>query len=41
MGTQIVAHTSADSLTPFGQHGKVEWYIGPSLEHYQCLKCYF
>ena len=41
MGTQIVAHTSADSRTPFGQHGKVGWYIGPSLEHYRCWKCYF
>jgi hypothetical protein len=34
MGTQIVAHTSADCCMPFGQHGKVGWYIGPSLEHY-------
>jgi hypothetical protein len=41
MGTQIVAHTSADTRTPFGAHGKVGWYIGPSLEHYRCWKCYF
>ncbi|KAI2504487.1 Reverse transcriptase (RNA-dependent DNA polymerase) [Fragilaria crotonensis] len=41
MGTQIVAHTSADTRTPFGEHGKVGWYIGPSLEHYRCWKCYF
>jgi hypothetical protein len=40
-GTQIVAHTSADSHMPFGHYGKVGWYIGPSLEHYQCWKCYF
>jgi hypothetical protein len=41
MGTQIVAHTTAGSRTSFGAHGKVGWYIGPSLEHYQCWKCYF
>jgi hypothetical protein len=41
MGTQIVAHTTADSSTSFGANGKVGWYIGPSLEHYQCWKCYF
>jgi hypothetical protein len=41
MGTQIVAHTSANTRTPFGEHGKVGWYIGPSLEHYHCWKCYF
>ena len=41
MGTQVVAHTSADSRTPFGEHGKVGWYIGPSMEHYRCWKCYF
>ena len=40
MGTQIVAHTSADACTTFGEHGKVGWYIGPSLEHYRCWKCY-
>jgi hypothetical protein len=39
--TQIVAHSSADARTPFGEHGKVGWYIGPSLEHYRCWKCYF
>jgi hypothetical protein len=40
-GTKIVAHVAADSRTTFGEHGKVGWYIGPSLEHYRCYKCYF
>ena len=40
-GTKIVAHTSSEARTPFGEHGKVGWYIGPSLEHYRCWKCYF
>ena len=41
MGTQIIAHTPAETRTTFGEHGKVGWYIGPSLEHYRCWKCYF
>ena len=41
MGTQIIAHTPAETRTPFGEHGKVGWYIGPSLEHYRCWRCYF
>jgi hypothetical protein len=40
-GTKVVAHVSADTRTTFGQHGQVAWYIGPSLEHYRCYKCYF
>lgn len=40
-GTKVVAHMAADTRTSFGQHGKVGWYIGPSLEHYRCYKCYF
>jgi len=40
-GTRIVAHSSSDTRPPFGEHGKVGWYIGPSLEHYRCYKCYF
>ena len=33
-GTKIVAHTNSDTQTTFGEHGKVEWYVGPSPEHY-------
>ena len=40
-GTKIIAHLAADTRIPFGAHGKVGWYIGPSMEHYRCWKCYF
>ena len=40
-GTQVVAHSSADSRTTFGPHGRIGWYIGPSLEHYRYYKIYF
>ena len=41
VGTKIVAHLAATSRTSFGEHGQVGWYVGPSLEHYRCWKCYF
>ena len=40
-GTRIIAHVAHDNRTSFGQHGQVGWYIGPSLAHYRCWKCYF
>ena len=40
-GTKVVAHIAAGGRPPFGQHGTLGWYIGPSLEHYRCYKCYF
>ena len=39
-GTRVVAHVAADTRTPFGEHGVVGWYIGPSPEHYRCWKVY-
>ena len=40
-GTKVVAHTSSDARTTFGPHGRVGWYIGPSMQHYRCFKVYF
>ena len=39
-GTKVVAHQSADSRASFAQHGRVGWYIGPSMEHYRCYRIY-
>jgi hypothetical protein len=39
-GTRVVAHVAADTRTPFGEHGVVGWYIGPSPEHYRCWNVY-
>jgi hypothetical protein len=41
VGTRVVAHLTPDQRTTFAPHGKLGWYIGPSLEHYRCYKCYF
>jgi hypothetical protein len=40
LGTRIVAHVNADTRTSFGDHGRTGWYIGPSLQHYRCWRCY-
>ena len=41
LGIRVIAHVSANIRETFGVHGKIGWYIGPSLEHYRCYKCYF
>ena len=38
--TKVVAHSSVDEQPTFGPHGRLGWYIGPSLEHYRCFKVY-
>jgi hypothetical protein len=40
VGTKIVAHVNAASRTTFGNHGRLGWYIGPSMQHYRCWRCY-
>ena len=40
-GTKIVAHDNSENRSTFAVHGKMGWYIGPSLDHYRCWKCYF
>jgi hypothetical protein len=42
IGTRVIAHVTAEKRKTFGAsvHGDIGWYIGPSLEHYRCYKCY-
>ena len=39
-GTKIVLHKKPDKRSSFAFHGLDICYIGPSLEHYICVKCY-
>ena len=39
-GTKVVVHEKADSRKSWAGHGIKAWYIGTSLEHYRCFKCY-
>ena len=41
LGTKVVVHLRADKRASWNYHGQEAWYIGPSMEHYQCVKCYF
>ena len=39
-GTKVVFHSKPSQRASWAFHGKEGWYIGPSLEHYRCLKSY-
>jgi len=40
-GTKIVAHVSPEKRASWELNGEVGWYVGPSMHHYRCIKCYF
>ena len=39
-GTKAIIHRKPKTRGSWDYHGSDGWYIGPSLEHYRCLKCY-
>ena len=39
-GTKTIIHIKPDNRPSWGSRGKEGWYIGPSLDHYRCVKCY-
>ena len=39
-GTKVVVHSKPDKRASWDTHGIEGWYVGPSLEHYRCVKCY-
>ena len=39
-GTRILLHLKPDKRPSWGFHGEDGWYIGPSPEHYRCVKCF-
>ena len=40
-GTKIVAHISPEKRGSWELNGEVGWYVGPSMDHYRCVQCYF
>ena len=40
-GTQIVAHIKPGERRTWELNGEKGWYVGPSMNHYRCVKCYF
>ena len=39
-GTKAVVHEKNNNRLTWAGHGTDAWYIGPSMEHYQCFKYY-
>ena len=40
-GTKIVAHIKPGKRASWELNGEVGWYVGPSMQHYRCVECYF
>jgi hypothetical protein len=40
LGTKVVVHLKPDQRPSWAYHGEEGWYVGPSMEHYRCVKCY-
>ena len=39
-GTKVVVHEKPNVRDSWGLRGLEGWYIGPSLQHYRCVKCF-
>ena len=39
-GTKLIAHTKVTQRSTWGTRGEEGWYIGPSLNHHRCVRCY-
>ena len=39
-GTEVVIHSKPSNRASWEFHGKEGWYVGLSMEHYRCLKCF-
>ena len=39
-GTKVVVHSKPDQLLTWDLNGEAGWYVGPSVKHYWCVKCY-
>lgn len=40
-GTRVVAHLTPDNRSTWEPNGEEGWTIGPSTEHYRCIRCFF
>ena len=39
-GTKILIHSKPNKRASWAFHGQEGWYIGPTTEHYRCVRCY-
>ena len=40
-GMKVVAHVAPEDQATWDLNGESCWYIGPSMNHYRCVQCYF
>ena len=40
-GTKVIAHLKTSQRGSWSPNGEPAWTVGPALEHYRCLTCYF
>ena len=40
-GTKVIVHLDPKIRGTWELHGDVGWYVGPALDHYRCVECYF
>ena len=40
-GTKTVSHRKPNNRGTWELNGETGWYVGPSMQHYRCVKCYF
>ena len=40
-GTKVVAYINPKERRAWELNGEVGWYVGPALNHYRCVECYF
>ena len=39
-GIKTIVHEKINNILSWAGHGTEAWYIGPSMDHYRCFKCY-
>ena len=40
-GTKVVVHTDNEQRLSWELKGENGWYVGPAMDHYRCVTCYF
>ena len=40
-GTKVLAHKKPDDRGSWAFNGEEGWSIGPAMQHYRCIRCYF
>ena len=40
-GTKVVVHSKPDQCLTWYLSGEEGWYVGPSMNYYRCVQCYF